>query len=47
MDILIWIMIIACIVIGLSSIAACTLGIPAVFVWKIYRRIRYKIPLTK
>lgn len=47
MDILIWIMIIACIVIGVSSITACTLGILAVFVWKLYRKIRYKIPLIK
>lgn len=47
MDIAIWIMIVACIIIGISSIAACALGIPMVIVWKIYRRIRYKIPVTK
>ena len=47
MDIVIWIMVVACIAIGVTSIAACTIGIPVVLVWKLYRKIRYNIPMTK
>lgn len=31
---------------GLSTLAM-VLGIPAIIVWKCYRRLRYQIPLTR
>lgn len=32
---------------GLLSTLFLTFSFPAVIIWKIYRRIRYSIPLTK
>lgn len=33
--------------IGIAATVYLTLSFPAVILWKIYRRIRYSIPLTK
>ncbi len=33
--------------IGILSTAFLTISFPAVILWKIYRRIRYSIPMTK
>lgn len=33
--------------VGLLSTLFLTVSFPAVVIWKIYRRIRYSIPLTK
>lgn len=33
--------------VGILSTVYLTLSFPAVILWKIYRRIRYSIPLTK
>lgn len=32
---------------GIFSTVFLTVSLPAVIVWKIYRRVRYSIPLTK
>lgn len=34
-------------IVGLLSTAFLTISFPAVVIWKIYRRIVHKIPLTK
>lgn len=32
---------------GLLSTVYLTISFPAVIIWKIYRRVRYSIPMTK
>ncbi|MCI5873306.1 MAG: hypothetical protein PUJ55_11330 [Clostridiales bacterium] len=45
MDIIIWIMIIVGGVAGLLSTVYLVLAMPAIFIWKIYRKVKYHIAL--
>lgn len=45
MDILIWIMMIVGGAAGLLSTAYLVVAMPAVFIWKVYRKIKYRIAL--
>lgn len=46
MDFLIMIIAVIGIAAGLLSTAYLVISLPAVLIWKIYRRIRFKTPLT-
>lgn len=46
MDILIMIVAVIGIAAGLISTAYLVISLPAVLVWKIYRKVRFKTPLT-
>lgn len=45
MDILIWIMIIVGGVAGVLSTVYLVLAMPVIFIWKVYRKIKYHIAL--
>lgn len=47
MDFLIMIIAVIGIAAGLISTVYLVISLPAVIVWKIYRTVRYKIPLTR
>lgn len=46
MDFIIMIVAIIGIAAGLISTAYLVISIPAVLIWKIYRKVRFKIPMT-
>ncbi len=46
MDLIIMIVAIIGIAAGLISTAYLVISLPAVLIWKIYRRIRFKTPIT-
>ena len=47
MEIFMWLIMILYGLIGGVSTIAMVLGIPAIIIWKFYRKAKYHIPLTK